>query len=175
MTYDNWRTTNPADEFLGPEPEEDEEMDMVERVARAIAAVNHEDDFDRSDEARRMFLRISGGRTPPSYAELGRRFGKSRHTVRYACQGGFRRQQSARKRSKRAKLYGRLYEKFGPFPKWPKEEKQFYLEFVRKQKERLDGRAAIRAGRKAGTSASSGVRPEVQETPEGGLRDQSSS
>jgi hypothetical protein len=56
MTYDNWRTTNPADEFLGPEPEEDEEMDMVERVARAIAAVNHEDDFDRSDEARRMFI-----------------------------------------------------------------------------------------------------------------------
>jgi hypothetical protein len=37
MTYDNWKTTNPADEFLGPEPEEEEEMDMVERVARAIS------------------------------------------------------------------------------------------------------------------------------------------
>jgi DnaJ-class molecular chaperone len=24
MTYDNWKTTNPADEFLGPEPEEEE-------------------------------------------------------------------------------------------------------------------------------------------------------
>jgi hypothetical protein len=38
MTYDNWKTTNPADEFLGPEPEEEEEMDMVERVARAVDA-----------------------------------------------------------------------------------------------------------------------------------------
>jgi hypothetical protein len=36
MTYDNWKTTNPADEFLGPEPEEEEEMDMVERVAIAL-------------------------------------------------------------------------------------------------------------------------------------------
>jgi hypothetical protein len=27
-TYDNWKSTNPADEFLGPEPEE-EEPDMI--------------------------------------------------------------------------------------------------------------------------------------------------
>jgi hypothetical protein len=37
MTYDNWKTTNPAEEFLGwPDIEEEEEMDMVERVARAL-------------------------------------------------------------------------------------------------------------------------------------------
>jgi hypothetical protein len=24
MTYDNWKATNPADAFLGPEPEEDD-------------------------------------------------------------------------------------------------------------------------------------------------------
>ena len=24
MTYDNWKATNPADEWLGPEPDEDE-------------------------------------------------------------------------------------------------------------------------------------------------------
>jgi hypothetical protein len=26
MTYDHWKTTNPADEWLGPEPEEDDGM-----------------------------------------------------------------------------------------------------------------------------------------------------
>jgi hypothetical protein len=36
MTYDNWKATNPADEFLGPEPEEEEMDDMVERVARDL-------------------------------------------------------------------------------------------------------------------------------------------
>lgn len=30
MTYDSWKTTNPADQFLGPEPEpeEDETYDL---------------------------------------------------------------------------------------------------------------------------------------------------
>jgi hypothetical protein len=29
MTYDHWKTTNPADEFSGPEPEEEEPDEMI--------------------------------------------------------------------------------------------------------------------------------------------------
>ncbi len=33
MTYDNWKTTNPADEFLGPEPREQDDASEIRIVA----------------------------------------------------------------------------------------------------------------------------------------------
>ena len=29
MTYDTWKTTNPDDEFLGPDPDQDDEPDYA--------------------------------------------------------------------------------------------------------------------------------------------------
>lgn len=38
MTYDHWKTTNPADEFLGPEPRSPGEdfYDYIDRLCEAI-------------------------------------------------------------------------------------------------------------------------------------------
>ncbi len=47
MTYDHWLTTNPADEFLGPEPEPEEETEWeffsgpFVSLEGAIAAVRY--------------------------------------------------------------------------------------------------------------------------------------
>lgn len=32
MTYDHWKTTDPADEWLGPDPEAEEEPEMGDRT-----------------------------------------------------------------------------------------------------------------------------------------------
>lgn len=36
MTYDHWRTTNPADEFLGPEPEEEEPEMIYQKLVQEL-------------------------------------------------------------------------------------------------------------------------------------------
>jgi hypothetical protein len=35
MTYDHWKTTNPADQWLGPEPEEDDGMPLIHDIAKS--------------------------------------------------------------------------------------------------------------------------------------------
>jgi hypothetical protein len=52
MTYDHWKSTNPADEWLGPEPgEEEEEREMTEpdwHSANIERIVVVWDDYERS-------------------------------------------------------------------------------------------------------------------------------
>jgi hypothetical protein len=98
--------------------------------------------------AKARFMRISGaagGKKPPSYGELGKIFGRSRHTVRRACQVELRRKDAIWKRSKASKFYLATYKLFGRFAKWPAPEKRTYMELCQKQRDQRDGRAQIRA------------------------------
>ena len=38
MTYDNWKTTNPADEWLGPEPDDDLDIPEFLKISQADRA-----------------------------------------------------------------------------------------------------------------------------------------
>lgn len=67
MTYDNWKSTNPQDEFLGPEPEE--------VMAEPVSRTTEEDDLlwrflAAANERRNKF----NGRCPlnPKEAAAGR-------------------------------------------------------------------------------------------------------
>ena len=50
-------------------------------------------------------MRTAGGKKPPSYGELAKIVGRSRHTVRRACQYDLRQRDAARKRNKQSKLH----------------------------------------------------------------------
>ena len=84
MTYDHWKTTNPADEWLGPDPEEDDGMNapgywMYETSGVLRPAVeaylNREPMSDADIAAMRAYLRqwIAAGFIGPDIGALQRR------------------------------------------------------------------------------------------------------
>ncbi len=50
MTYDQWKTTNPADEFLGPDPR-DETQAQIEELRRILQAMQAELEQAKADIA----------------------------------------------------------------------------------------------------------------------------
>jgi hypothetical protein len=44
MTYDQWKTTNPADDYLGPEPDDDDSRDEYQKP--------NEDRYEREMEEK---------------------------------------------------------------------------------------------------------------------------